>query len=168
MESLERRGASRASWFAAAVLLSAFGTCDAAGTGQLVVSATVLSKGTCHFRSTPATLAFGTINPASTGAATAATSLVVRCSGSGGSSTVTYSLTAGNGLYPLGAGLRRMRHATNTTAYMAYALSFSPAGATIPKGQDFTIAVSGTVAPADFQDAAAGAYSDTVVLDLNP
>ncbi len=168
MEHLQRRGASRASWFVAAVLFSASGLCHAAASGQLVVSATVLSKGSCHFRSTPATLAFGTIDPASTVAATAATSVVVRCSGSGNSSTVTYSLAAGNGLYPLGAGLRRMRHATVPTAYMAYALSLTPAGATIPKGQDFTITVSGTVAPADFQDAAAGAYSDTVVLDLNP
>ena len=61
-----------------------------------------------------------------------------------------------------------MRHATIATEFMAYSLSLSPAAATIVKNTTQNITVSGTVVPADFQNAAAGAYSDTVVLTLDP
>ena len=164
----QRRGASRASWMIAAALLAAGTPAEAAGTGQLVVSAVVVSKGVCRFRSAATTLAFGTIDPASTAAASASTPIVIRCTGAGSFTTVTYALAAGNGLHSLGAGLRRVRHATATTEFMPYNLNLSPASAAIPKNADFTITVSGSIAASDFQNASAGSYSDTVVLSLEP
>ena len=164
----ERRGASRASWMSAAALLAAGSPAEAAGTGQLAVSAIVVSKGVCRFRSAATTLAFGTIDPASTAAATASVPIVIRCTGAGSLSTVTYSLVAGNGLYSLGAGLRRVRHTTTITEFMSYTLGVSPATASIPKNTDFTITVSGSIVAGDFQNAVAGSYSDTVVLSLEP
>jgi hypothetical protein len=163
----EGRGARRrVSWLLASLALAGAATAQA-GSNSLAVTATVISKGVCKFQTSSATLNFGTINPASTATATASTTIQVRCTGAGSNSTVTYSLAAGNGLYPLGAGLRQMRNTTTTTEFMAYSLTVPP-GATIPKNTITNVTISGSVAPAAFQNAAAGGYSDTVVLTLDP
>lgn len=159
-------GASRRMGWLVAALLLVFGAPARADTGQLVVSAVVLSKSNCKFRSSATALNFGTIDPSSGSQATASTTVQIKCAGS--ASSATYSIQAGDGLYSTGPGLRRVRNTTTTTEFMPYTLSLSPASATIPKNAAQTITVSGTIAPADFQNAAVGGYSDTVVLTLNP
>jgi spore coat protein U-like protein len=166
MQYPKRRGAGRASWLVVAWLL-AIGTSAMADTGALVVTATVVSKGVCKFQTGPATLAFGTIDPASGTAKTATATIQVRCTGAGSNPNVTYSLVADNGANASG-GVRRVRHATLASEVMAYSLAFSPASATIAKNTTVDITVSGKILPADFQNVASGAYSDTVKLDLYP
>jgi len=163
----EGRGArSRALWLLAPLLLAG-AVAAQAGTTALTVSATVVSKGNCRFQTAAPTLDFGTINPASTTTVTASTTIQVRCTGAGSNPTITYNLQAGDGRYLLG-GMRRMRHATDTTEFMPYSVSLSPAAATIAKNTTQSITISGTVVPADYQNVRVGTYSDTVVLTLDP
>lgn len=165
MQFSDGRGARRAAWLCASLWVAASVPAHA-GTGQLLVTAVVLSKSNCSFRTTPTTLAFGAITPTSGTAANASTTIDIRCTG-GGSGAATYSLTAANGLY-FGSGSRRVRHATITTEFMAYSLNLSPAAATIAKNATQTITITGSIQPVDFQNAAFGSYSDTVVLNLLP
>jgi hypothetical protein len=160
-----RRPQGPASWILAALTLAATFPAQA-GTGSLAVSAVVVSQSYCAFLTGPRTLAFGTIQPSSLVAATATTTIQFWCIG--GTGSTTYSIQAGNGLHSPGAGLRRVRHASVLTEYMAYTLSLTPASATIPWLASQTITVNGSIAPTDFQNARFGAYSDTVVIDLTP
>lgn len=154
----------RAFWILAASL--ATGLPAQAATSSLAVSAVVLSRSLCFFQTGPRTLDFGTIQPTSLIAATATTTIQIWCVG--GSGSTTYSMQAGNGLYSPGAGLRRVRHASVATEFMAYTLSLTPASATIPWLATQTITVNGSIAPAQFQNARFGAYSDTVIIDVDP
>lgn len=80
--------------------------------------------------------------------------------------TTPYRLEVGAGLhFDAGQGSRRMRseQASGGVAYSLVATRFAGEGA----GAQFTAATfAATVAPSDFARAAAGAYTDTVVLTL--
>jgi hypothetical protein len=165
MQYRSGRGLRRASWLVAALLMAASAPAQA-DTNQFQVSAVVLSRSVCRFLTAPTTLDFGTINPASGTNATATTTIRFWCLGS--QASTTYSVQAGNGLYSPGPGLRRVRHATSATDLMAYNLNISPASGTIGWLATQTITVTGTIVPTEFQNARVGAYSDTVVIDLDP
>jgi hypothetical protein len=151
---------------ATALLLLAAGVPAWADTSQLAVSAVVLTRSTCNFQTGTATLNFGTIDPSSSTTATASTTMRFWCIGFTG--TTTYSVQAGNGLYSPGAGLRRVRHTTSTSDFMAYTLNITPASGTIGFFATQTITLSGTIVPTEFQNARVGAYSDTVVISVDP
>jgi spore coat protein U-like protein len=138
----------------------------AAGNAPMTVSAVVPSKSNCKFGAGALTLPFGSIDPASLANAPASASVSFTCNGN--AALATFSITAGNGLYSTGPGLRRMRHATILTEYLPYAISLSPVSATVPKGSAQTLTVTGTIQPFEFQNVAAGAYQDTVVITLAP
>ena len=139
---------------------------QAAGTTSVPVSATVLSKNNCKFQgSKSVALAFGNIDPSSAAAATASAGLVIRCAGS--AALATYALTVDDGLHGTGPGARRMKHAT-LNVFLPYSVSLTPASGTVAKNIDVAIAVNGTVTAANFQDANAGAYGDTLVITLTP
>ena len=160
-----RRPPGRAPWILAVAMLAASLPAQA-GTSPLAVSAVVLSRSLCFFQTGPRTLDFGTIQPTSMVPATATNTIQFWCIG--GSGSTTYSIQAGNGLHSPGAGLRRVRHASVLTEYMAYTLTLTPASATIPWLASQTITVNGSIDPSQFQNARFGGYSDTVVIDLDP
>lgn len=139
---------------------------DAAGAHVLSVSATVLSKNTCRFQTTgPTALPFGTINPGGTSAVTVNLTLQYRCNGS--EAVASWSVTSDDGLNETGAGQPRMRHGTVPTAFLPYTLTFPVAG-TVPRNTVTNMSISATIAPADYANARAGAYADTVVLTIQP
>lgn len=134
---------------------------------DMTVSATVLSSSNCKFVVPKfTTLAFGTIDPSASTNATASGSLVVRCGGS--AANATFAITHDGGLHETGAGLYRMRHSVTPTAYLAYGVSYSPQSATIPKNTNQIITITGTVTPAQFGNAIAGNYTDTVTVTVSP
>ena len=137
-----------------------------ADTGTLNISAAVLSRSACLFTTGPQTLDFGTINPASSGPVSAQAQVTFLCFGFVGNTT--YSIQAGNGLNAAGAGLRRMRHSTVPTSLMPYALTITPGSGTIARLAVQTVTINGTLQAVDFQNARAGSYADTVVLQLDP
>jgi len=131
---------------------------------SLTVSATVISNSNCRFSTAASSLALS-IDPASGAAATASGTVSIRCVGS--PATALWSLASNSGLYGSSPAALRMRHGTNVTEFLPYALAF-PASGSVPKNvwQDLTL--TATVQPADYQNAAAGAYSDAVTLSLLP
>lgn len=150
----------------AAVLAGACLPVAAAGTHALAVGATVLSASNCRFADAgPTALSFGTIDPSSTSNKTVSTSIGFRCSGSAG--TAVYSVTSDDGLYESGPGAARMRHATDTTQFLKYTVNLPQSGS-VPKNTNQAITITGTVLVADFQNAIAGTFSDSVVLTIAP
>ncbi len=149
--------------------LAAAGACAAPGVRAadvhtLAVSVTVLSKSACRFSATSSAIGLA-IDPSSARAASAAASIVMRCTGS--APIATFALSTNNGLFGSSPASLRMRHATVTTEFLNYSLSY-PASGSAPKGVNQTLTVTASVAPADFQDALPGTYSDTVRLSIVP
>ena len=166
---LHRAGtASRPRRLLSAVCLAvACASSFAAGNGGLVVSATVVSNNNCKFSSgTSPALNFPAIDPSSTSAAVATTATSFKCGG--GSATVSYAVSAGDGLWSSAPGARRMRHGTVATEFLPYSVSMSPSSGLAAKNTVVTVTVTGTVAPAAFQGVLAGTYSDTVALTVTP
>lgn len=133
-----------------------------AGTHTLTITAVVLSKNVCSFRTTGALTI--TVNPASATPATGSASWVLRCNGS--SPVATYAMSGGNGQWFSG-GTRRVRHDTTTTEFMAYTLDV-PVGGSVNRNTDTPFTITASIAPSDFQNALPGSYSDTVLITLTP
>ena len=130
------------------------------------VTATVLSKNQCKFRSKTAALSFGELHPSEPEDRTVATSITFRCVGS--ASQATFAITDDDGLYKTGLDANQMRHATDTAEYLPYTLTLTPTSGTVPKNTDQTLIISGTVKGEDYQNALMGSYSDTVVISIEP
>jgi spore coat protein U-like protein len=153
---------------ACSAMLLASSELRASTTHAIGVSAVVVSAGNCRFDTAgPTALSFGAIDQASSANQTASVGIGFRCTGGGASPTIAWSVTSDDGLYVSGPAAPRMRHAVNPGAYLRYSLNM-PASGTSPKNSNQTLTVTGTITPADFQNAAAGAYADTVVLTIAP
>jgi len=149
----------------AAMLAMASLPLGAATTQTMTISAVVLSKNVCKFNSTSSALNFGNINPTSASPVTASVTLSYRCNGS--DPVATWSVSSDDGLYASGAGQPRMRHATLLTNFLPYTLTF-PASGSAPRNTNLNMTVTGTILPASFSAAPAGAYSDTLILSILP
>ena len=141
------------------------GAALAGNTNTLKVTASI--TGTCNFDAANntggnATLAFGTLDQTSTAPATATqTSLDYWCT----NGTTATSLSADNGLYF--SGSRRLNN--GGTGYIPYTLTVTdPGGAGTGKSNPITVTFDGDIANADYIDAPAGTYSDTVTLTITP
>ena len=150
----------------APILLALLASGAAAQT--MAVSAVVVSKSNCKFKTNNLVLDFGNINSGSAANAVATVGGTVDCNG-GQASTVTLGFTLGNGSnYSTSLGARRMRHATVTTEFVPYSLNISPASATISKNGSLNFTVTGTSTPLQFQNAMVGSYSDVVTISVAP
>lgn len=132
-----------------------------ADTQNLGLSATVTAQ--CKFTSAPATMAFGNVDPSVAGP----------LPGTLGN-PVTYKCTKGHtpGIVTASVGQNasnRMKHAT-LTEYIPYTLTITPApaGTGFGNGKDVTLPVVASIAASAYENAPAGAYSDTVVLEVSP
>ncbi|MCM0081678.1 hypothetical protein L4X63_08770 [Geomonas sp. Red32] len=151
---------------AAAVLMTAMlpgapGNAGAAtSAAQLQASAVIApSKGTCTFDTGgPYAIAFPTINPLAATPLTATVTFTVTCTGltgSGGKTVIVETATS-NQLY-----------LTNGSDRIPYSLSLpSSQAATNKKPTSFT--VTATIAASAYVTAPAGAYSDSVLIDILP
>lgn len=136
-----------------------------ADTHTLTVSANVV--GFCKFDSASSTLDFGDLDPSSGSDATALNETVAFWCTRG----VNYSIGDDDGLHENGvANGNRMQHETNTAEYVPYTLSYTPTSGTGdgPQSAHVSMSISGTIANADYTNALAGAYADTVVLTISP
>lgn len=139
---------------------------SASTTHTLDVSATV--TGNCRFNTagpTALTLANsgGAIDPSSTIDATGSASVLFRCT-----TGTDSAISAGDGLHFSGGSRRVTDGSAN---YMAYSLALTgtaQTGSGHGAGQDMTLGINGTILAAAFQNAPAGSYTDTVVLDILP
>jgi spore coat protein U-like protein len=133
----------------------------AADTATVGVSATVV--GTCKFNS-GGTIAF-TLDPTSGADATGTvTNPAFWCT-----KNASYTVSDDDGLYETGVGSRRMQHATTTTEFIPYSFAYTATGSGTGKTTPITLTLTGaTVANANFVNAAAGSYADTVTLSITP
>jgi len=137
------------------------GRAMAAGTAGVGVSATVLA-GSCRF-SRGGTVAF-TLDPSTGGnVAGTVTQPRFRCS-----RNAYYAISDDNGLYESGT-THRMKHAT-LNEYIPYSFTYTTSGAGSGWGwlATITMDIASTVLEANYIDASAGSYSDTVTLTIVP
>jgi len=137
-----------------------------AANSTITVSAVVLSKSLCKFRSTSAALDFGVLDPGNAVDVTMATSLEFRCMGS--SPIATYAISDDDGMHETGPNTNRMGHLSVPTEFLPYGMTVSPDSGMVPKGEYRTLTVSGTVRGPDYRNSLPGTYSDTVVITINP
>jgi spore coat protein U-like protein len=150
----------------AIALMGAVPAFAASTTHTLSVSATV--TGNCRFNTAgPTTLTIatggGVIDPSAAGPATGSVGVTFRCT-----TGTTSTITADDGLSSTGPGARRVKQGTS---YMPYSLTLTNAaqmGTGHGAGQDKTVTVDASIVAANYQNALAGAYSDTVVLTIAP
>lgn len=138
----------------------------AANTHTLNVSAAVAAV--CNFNTAgPTTLtiatAAGVINPSAAGPATGTAAVTFRCT-----TGTTSVIVADNGLNSTGPGLRRVKNALNYMAYTFALVNAAQVGSGFGAGQDKTVTVNATILAANYQNAAAATYTDTVILSITP
>ncbi len=142
-------------------LVSASGLATAGGTTILNVTAGI--TGICKFNAASTPLGFGSIDPSGTADATATANVLYKCT----NGTPATSVVATGGL------TRTMTDAGSHT--LAYTLSYTgdtQTGAGFGTGKDLTLAVTGTITAAQYQNAfasaSATAYADNVTLTVSP
>jgi spore coat protein U-like protein len=135
------------------------GAAMAGDSATVNVSANVV--GTCKFL-TGGTMAFGDLDPSS-GADKSATVTQPTFWCTKGSS---YTISDDLGLYESGTQ-RRVKHAS-LTEYINYSMNYTTTGTGSGRTSSATMNISGTITFADYRDASAGGYSDTVTLTINP
>jgi len=146
--------------FAALSLVTMSAGISFADTNTLTVSGNVV--GVCKFNSATSTLAFGALDPSSGAAASVAGSTTFWCT-----KGVSFTLGDDGGLY--NSGGPRMRHATTTTEFIPYSLGMTPTAATgSGPATPITLNLSGNITFADYSNAEAGNYSDTVIITITP
>jgi len=143
----------------AAILICASGLASAADSTSLAVSATII--GTCKFSAASTPLAFGgAIDPSGSATLSPTASVLYKCT----KNTASLGITGTAGA-----------HTMNTTPANATPLSYTLAisgdtstGLGFGAGNDLTATVTGTMTQAQYQNAIAGSYSDTVTLNITP
>lgn len=160
------RVASRCTFHLFLAGAAAFASAGAWAQSALIsVSATVVSKSNCKFDTGTATLAFGTLNPSSSGDASATATIGFKCAGS--APNATFSISHDSGQNETVPNANRMKHAS-LAEYLSYSVVLSPSIATAPKNTQQTLTISGTVPEAAYQNAHWGAYTDSVVVTVQP
>jgi spore coat protein U-like protein len=138
------------------------GVAFAADTNTVTVTANVV--GTCRFNSATSTLAFGSLDPGVGGDVNASTSTTFWCT-----RNASYSISDDDGLHETGVDANRMQHVSSPTEYIPYTFTYNPTSGTgNGRTSPITLNISGTVTFANYQNAAAGDYADTVVLSITP
>jgi len=140
-----------------------------AGSTTVAVSATILSKSNCKFNAKSASLVFGILDPLASPSppdVTRQTTIQFTCNGK--DDPATYIISDDDGLHENGANGNRMQHSTIPAEYLPYTFDVAPATGSVPKGATTTLTISGTVLGNDYRTAYAGAYTDVVVLAINP
>lgn len=143
---------------ALALMACVSGFATAADTTGLAVTANV--PGLCKFSTTTTSLAFGAVDPSLTADKVVSTNVNYKCT----KNTTSLGVTADKqGL------VRTMVNVINVVNTMSYTLAFA-GGTQIGKGfgpgQDLALSVTGTITAAQYQNAAAGAYSENVTLTI--
>lgn len=140
-------------------IIAMSGVAMAGDTATLTVSASV--TGTCKFNA-GATLDFGSLDPSSTADATAQVKPTYWCT----KGTTATGVTAGQGLNYSSSN----RMAGGTPAdFIPYSLSLTGGTQTgAGKGTPLTLTIDGTITNANYINASAGSYTDSVVLTITP
>ncbi|MHB8109707.1 MAG: spore coat protein U domain-containing protein [Syntrophorhabdaceae bacterium] len=130
-----------------------------AGNSQIAMAAIVLA-GKCTF-STGGSISF-TLDPASDSTAVGTvTQPGFKCS-----KTAFYVITDNKGVNTDGAN-RRMKHAS-VNEYITYNITYTPSGTGSGTGVVVPMNIAATIPAANYSDARAGNYTDTITFTITP
>ena len=142
----------------AASLASSAGLTFAAGSQTLAVTANV--QGICKFSAASTPLAFGSIDPSLTTDKVVTANVLYKCTNKTTSSGVT--ATGGNTRTMVGPTL------ADTLAYTLAFAGDTQTGTGFGTNGNLTLVVTGTITALQYQNVAAGAYSENVTLNITP
>lgn len=146
--------------FIVLAVLAAGGAAWALDTNTLTVTASV--AGTCKFSSLTSTLNFGALDPSNPVNVNGAGSTTFWCT-----KGVTTTLAALNGLHY--SGTSRQMVGPSLTDLIPYSLALAPDGnPNAGPGSPRTLNITGSVLAVDYTGATAGAYADTVSINITP
>lgn len=140
----------------------ALGVTGIAQAADNTMTVTASLNGACGFVLPNSTLAFGVLDPTSAANATATTTVDYWCT------TGTVAATVhNNGANWDGSNIRMKE--TSSANYIPYSLAVAGgAGTGAGKSSPLTMTVTGTIANANYVNAAVGSYADTVTLTVTP
>ncbi len=146
-------------FIALGVILGLSGLATAGDTATVSVTATVV--GTCKFNAGAKTVSFS-LDPATGGNVSGTVSQPQFWCTNGAS----YTISDDDGLYESGT-THRVKHAL-LTDYIPYSFTYAASGTGTGKNTPITMNIVSTINEADYLDASAGNYSDTVTLTITP
>lgn len=135
-------------------------------TASVAVSATVISKNQCRFQTGNAHIAFSLnpLNPVDVSPQDA-TTITVRCTGSG--NPATFAISDDGGVHDVVPGQKQlMATVAGVPHYIPYTMSYSPT--TIPRNTTRRLVVTASVLGASYASAYAGTYTDLVTITITP
>ena len=146
---------------AIALLVAATGCSMAFAAGSTTLAVTASVAATCKFSATSTPLTFAAIDPSSLSNVTASANVLYKCTKGTASTGVGFATgsTARTMVGPLPADL---------LPYVLALAGGTQTGTGFGAGRDRTLAVTGTITPAQFQNATVGAYSENVTLNITP
>jgi hypothetical protein len=128
---------------------------------SLAVTASV--TGMCKFSVASTPLAFGAIDPSLASDKVVKANVLYKCT----KGTTSAVVTATGGLTRNMTGLSPLA-SSDTLAYTLAFAGGTQVGAGFGTGNDRTLEVTGTITPAQYNNAAAGSYSEDVTLNITP
>lgn len=133
----------------------------------MAIGAIVLSTNKCLLSAPSAALNFGILDPSNPIPVTVSTTMTFNCKGK--DNPAAYSITRNDGLNSVVPGATRMiNSAAAPVQYLPYTFTLLPSSGSVPKNVDTLLTIQGTVIAADYVNAVPGAYTDTVVITINP
>jgi spore coat protein U-like protein len=141
------------------LVLALSGAAMAGDSTTVAVSANVV--GTCKFLS-GGTMAFGNLDPSVGGDKNATVTQPTFWCTKGAS----YTITDDKGLYESGTTFR-VKHAS-LAEYIPYTFTYTSSGTGSGPGSPINMNIAGTITSADYLNASAGSYADTVTLTIAP
>jgi spore coat protein U-like protein len=124
-------------------------------------------NGICSFQAKGISINFGNLDPSNAVNVAVLSTAATLNADRAGNCTVAMTITAGNGLHFAG-GTRRMAKAGNTD-FVNYTFLNVPLAVAGPgNGQFRLFQIRGGILGADYANASAGTYTDTVTVTVNP
>lgn len=132
-------------------------------TGNNMVTVKAKVPGNCVFTTATSTMDFGSLDVTSGANATTTSTVNIKCT-----KKANFSIVGDNGLNYDGSS-KRMKSATDPLEFIKYSLGISPASGTgSGMGTAIPITLTGTIVYADYQNAIADDFQDTVVVTVTP
>lgn len=148
-------------------LAAALGTAPA-WCADFALGVTASISATCSFTEVPFLLAFPEIDPASTQTYLTSATVRVRCT----NGTRLNLSVGGAAQSPVVRRMEGQSFISHVPAQLPYTLGWSTSaeatGGFSASAQDFVVTLTGTLTPEQYQDTAAGHFSDLVTLQLSP
>jgi spore coat protein U-like protein len=147
----------------AVALVAMAGSAMAADSASVTVSASI--AGNCRFSTNTGTVSFGTLDPEAGGNVSGTVTQPVFWCTRG----TAYTIGDDVGLHETGSTYR-MVHATSATDFIPYTFAYTATGTGAGAGiaNRITMNIAAQVLDADYINALAGSYSDTVTLTISP